>query len=86
MLAEAAAFAAGQIPDPNPDIVHRLLTLVKPKSLFGLRVSEKIRLAALWSLGEINPPEKNGLLPKLTRDKNPRIASQARNLMDEHSY
>ncbi len=77
ILVAEAAKACGSLPDIDAEIIGLLHDLVKPHQLTKANVPSQIRVAAFWALTELNDPGMEKLLPKLIKDKDSRIASQA---------
>ena len=83
IIAEQAAFAAGELTAPDDETKRLLFNYLKPGRFFDFRkrVPDNVRSAALLSLGKIKPAELMDYLPKLSKDKNQKIAKLASNLL-----
>jgi diguanylate cyclase (GGDEF)-like protein len=86
-LAIEAARAAHHVLERDKTVINLLLDLVKPPRTlqFKKKVPEDIRVAALWALGQIRPPELSSMLVKLSNDPQERVALQAKHIMAEGS-
>ena len=78
-----AAFAAGTLTAPDDETKRLLFNYLKPRRFFDFkkRIPDNVRSAALLSLGKIKPTELMYYLPKLTKDKNQKIAKLASKLL-----
>jgi HEAT repeat protein len=83
MLVEQAALAVGELADPDNETIKLLFNYLKPRRFieFRKRVPDKVRSAALFSLGKIEPAELRDYLPQLTKDENQKIAKLATKLL-----